>query len=316
MKFFIGPMSKNVVDSIIEFGDGFGFIPSRRQVDYTGGYVNNWTTGEFATYVNGRVPIERDHGGIGQGYKYDNGLDSLMHDSRYFDIIHIDPWKEYQDFDKGLQETIDCLNYIYFVLGKVNIKFEVGTEESIRRFEVDELEKLLMHLRVKLESEIFENIEYVVVQSGVGLDLGNMRNTGKFDPDRLEKMIEVCKKFDKKSKEHNGDYLPGEDYKNRFDMGLDSVNIAPEFGQLETLIYLNHMDDEVISKWYDLCLESKRWKKWVDKDFDILDKKRLIQICGHYLFSNIGFKKIKPDIDDVVISEIKYKLGELYNDIR
>ena len=40
MKFFIGPMSKNVVDSIIEFGDGFGFIPSRRQVDYTGGYVN------------------------------------------------------------------------------------------------------------------------------------------------------------------------------------------------------------------------------------------------------------------------------------
>ena len=54
----------------------------------------------------------------------------------------------------------------------------------------------------------------------------------------------------------------------------------------------------------------------VDKDFDILDKKRLIQICGHYLFSNIGFKKIKPDIDDVVISEIKYKLGELYNDIR
>ena len=40
-------MSKNVVDAIIEFGGGFGFIPSRRQVDYNGGYVNNWTTGEF-----------------------------------------------------------------------------------------------------------------------------------------------------------------------------------------------------------------------------------------------------------------------------
>ena len=24
-------------------------------------------------YVNGRVPIERDHGGIGQGYEYDVG---------------------------------------------------------------------------------------------------------------------------------------------------------------------------------------------------------------------------------------------------
>ena len=35
-------MSKNVVDSIIEFGGELGFIPSRRQVDYNGGYVNNW----------------------------------------------------------------------------------------------------------------------------------------------------------------------------------------------------------------------------------------------------------------------------------
>ena len=57
MKYFIGPMSKNVVDAIIEFDGDFGFIPSRRQVDYNGGYVNGWTTGEFATYVNVRVPI-------------------------------------------------------------------------------------------------------------------------------------------------------------------------------------------------------------------------------------------------------------------
>ena len=37
-------MSKNVVDLVIEFNGDFGFIPSRRQVDYQGGYVNNWTT--------------------------------------------------------------------------------------------------------------------------------------------------------------------------------------------------------------------------------------------------------------------------------
>ena len=195
MKYFIGPMSKNVVDAVVEFDGNFGFIPSRRQVDYNDGYVNNWTTGEFATYVSGRVPIERDHGGIGQGYKYDDGMESFMHDCRYFDKIHIDPWKEYQEFDKGLQETIDCINFIYLVMGKEKVKFEVGTEESIRRFEVDELEKLLRHLKGKLELEIFENIEYVVVQSGVGLDLGKQNNTGKFDPDRLEKMINVCKKI-------------------------------------------------------------------------------------------------------------------------
>ena len=74
MKYFIGPMSKNVVDAVIEFNGDFGFIPSRRQVDYNGGYVNDWTTGEFSKYVNGRVPIQRDHGGIGQGYVHDDGM--------------------------------------------------------------------------------------------------------------------------------------------------------------------------------------------------------------------------------------------------
>ena len=307
-------MSKNVVDAIIEFDGDFGFIPSRRQVDYNGGYVNEWTTGEFATYVNGRVIIQRDHGGIGQGYKYDDGIQSLMYDCRYFDKIHIDPWKEYQDFDKGLQETIDCINFVHLQVGQQKkIKFEVGTEESIRRFEVDELEKLLRHLKRRLESEIFDNIEYVVVQSGVGLDLGKQNNSGIFEPDRLEKMIDVCRKFGKKSKEHNGDYLSNDEYKVRFDMGLDSINIAPEFGQLETMIYLNHMDSESISKWYELCLKSKRWEKWVDEYFIPQDNKReLIEICGHYLFSDNGFKKIKPDIDTEIVLEIKYKLGELY----
>ena len=304
-------MSKNVVDSIIEVDDGFGFIPSRRQVDYNGGYVNSWTTGEFATYVNGRVPIERDHGGIGQGYKYDDGIESYMHDCRYFDKIHIDPWKEYQDFDKGLQETIDCINFIYLVMGKKEVKFEVGTEESIRRFEVDELENLLRHLKGKLEPEIFENIEYVVVQSGVGLDLGKQNNSGTFDPDRLENMINICKKFGKKSKEHNGDYLSNDEYKVRFDMGLDSINIAPEFGQLETLCYLEEMGED-IDEYYNICYDSKRWKKWVNDDFVPEDnKKELIKICGHYVFSNRRFLDIKPNIDDKIKTVIKNKLRRL-----
>ena len=304
-------MSKNVVDSIIEVDDGFGFIPSRRQVDYNGGYVNSWTTGEFATYVNGRVPIERDHGGIGQGYKHDDGMESFMHDCRYFDKIHIDPWKEYNDFHKGFLETVDYINFIYLVMEKKKIKFEVGTEESIRRFEVDELDKLLRYLKGKLEPEIFKNIEYVVVQSGVGLDLGKQNNTGTFDSDRLEKMISVCKKYGKKSKEHNGDYLSNDEYKVRFDMGLDSINIAPEFGQLETLCYLEEMGED-IDEYYNICYESKRWEKWVDDDFVPEDnKKELIKICGHYVFSDPKFLEIKPSIDLKIRDTIKNKLKEL-----
>ena len=235
-----------------------------------------------------------------------------MHDCRYFDKIHIDPWKEYQDFDKGLQETIDCINFIYLVMGKKEVKFEVGTEESIRRFEVDELENLLRHLKGKLEPEIFENIEYVVVQSGVGLDLGKQNNSGTFDPDRLENMINICKKFGKKSKEHNGDYLSNDEYKVRFDMGLDSINIAPEFGQLETLCYLEEMGED-IDEYYNICYESKRWEKWVDKDFiPENNKKELIKICGHYVFSDERFLNMKPNIDDKIKTVIKNKLRRLH----
>ena len=311
MKYLIGPMSKNVVDAVIEFDGDFGFIPSRRQVDYNGGYVNNWSTGEFAKYVNGRVPIERDHGGLGQGYKSDDGMESFIHDSHHLDIIHIDPWKHYQNFDDGLQQTIDYINFIYLILDNKKVKLEVGTEESIRRFETYELEKLLQVLETKLDSNMFENIEYAVVQSGVGLDLGKQTNTGTFNSDRLAEMVSICKKFGKKSKEHNGDYLSTKEYKDRFDLGLDSINIAPEFGQLETLCYLDEMGDD-IEDYYQICYDSKRWEKWIGKDFIPEDnKKELIKICGHYVFSNEKFKSIKPDIDNKIKESIKHKLKEL-----
>ena len=313
IKYFIGPMSKNVVDTILELeSNQIGFIPSRRQVDYSGGYVNNWTTKQFSEYVNGRVVIERDHGGIGQGYEYDDGLESYKHDSENFSIIHVDPWKVYQDFQKGVEEVVSCIKYIYWK--NPMIKFEVGTEESIRRFEVSELEKLLQSLEYKLPSNIFKNIEYVVVQSGVGLDLGKQQNTGAFNPKRLEDMVEVCKKFGKKSKEHNGDYLSSKEYKDRFDLGLDSINIAPEFGQLETLVYLDKGDTTFIDKWYKICYDSKRWEKWVSKDFIPEDnKEELIKICGHYVLSDKEFNSIKPDIDDEIKKTINNKLLELLN---
>ena len=108
-KFYIGPMSKNVVDAVIEFSEEtdnkIGFIPSLRQVEYNGGYVNNWTTEEFSKYVNGRVVIERDHGGAGQGYMEDDGIGSFQADAEHFDIIHIDPWKKYPEYEDGLKKS-------------------------------------------------------------------------------------------------------------------------------------------------------------------------------------------------------------------
>ena len=310
IKFYIGPMSKNVVDAVIEFteetGNKIGFIPSRRQVEYNGGYVNNWTTEEFSKYVNGRVPIERDHGGAGQGYTDDDGVKSFETDAEYLDIIHIDPWKKYPNLLDGIGQTEQNMNMIYEKNPKV--LFEVGTEEAIRKFTPDELNIIL---RSASEYDFFDNIKYAVVQSGVGIDLGNRINTGKYDEARLSEFIDVCKYWKVLSKEHNGDYLSNEEMKDKFNVGLDSINIAPEFGQLETLCYLEHMGDD-IEDYYQICYDSKRWEKWVDDDFVPEDnKEELIKICGHYVLSDKRFLDMKPDIDDKIKLTIKNKLREL-----
>ena len=117
-KFYIGPMSKNIVDTIISFCEkedyNIGLIPSRRQVEYDGGYVNSWDTKEFINYVRdktNKILLCRDHGGIGQGKYYDNGYISLYNDIN-FDIVHIDPWKKYSDLNSVVNETVDNIKFI------------------------------------------------------------------------------------------------------------------------------------------------------------------------------------------------------------
>ena len=306
-------MSKNVVDAVIEFSEEtdnkIGFIPSRRQVEYNGGYVNNWTTEEFSKYVNGRVVIERDHGGAGQGYMEDDGIGSFQADAEHFDIIHIDPWKKYPELSAGIEETINNINMIRDI--NPNVLFEVGTEEAIRKFNPNELHILLETLS---NHKLIEYVKYAVVQSGVGIDLGKRINTGNYDAGRLKEFIQICKYWKVLSKEHNGDYLSKEEYEERFDLGLDSINIAPEFGQLETMCYLQHMNimGYGMEEYFKICYDSKRWEKWVSDDFVPEDnKEELIKICGHYVLSDKKFLNIKSDIDKKIKTVIKNKLREL-----
>ena len=310
-KYYIGPMSKNVVDAILEYcgetGNTIGLIPSRRQIEYSGGYVNNWVTKDFVEYVNGQVLIKRDHSGPSQGYTNDDGFTSLKEDCKYLNMIHIDPWKKYPKYGEGLQWTIDMIKFCY--QENQNIEFEIGTEESIRRFEAHELDQLLIDLHLKLPRELFKQIKYLVIQSGTSLK-GNI-NTGDYDKDRLLGMIEIAKSWNLLSKEHNGDYIPASLIKEKIDLGLDAINIAPEFGLIETLSYVHEGID--IDKFWKICYDSKRWEKWVDNNFDpYIQKLDLIKICGHYVLSSKEFKMIKPNIDDIIKNNIKKKLNGLF----
>jgi hypothetical protein len=320
-KYFIGPMSKNIVDTIIEFcnetNNNIGLIPSRRQVEWNKGYVNNWTTEEFTEYVKSKtdkILLVRDHSGPKQGQIDDDGYESLKEDCKYLDVIHIDPWKKYPLFNDGLEWTINMIEYCYSL--NPNIQYEVGTEEAIRRFEPYELNDLIHQLKARLSSEIFKQIKYLVIQSGTSLKGTNQ--TGNYDSNRLKEMIEVCKQNNLISKEHNGDYISVSIIKEKFNLGLDSINIAPEFGLIETQTYLDNIKDDVIfNEYWKICYESKKWEKWVNNDFNpMTQKEELIKICGHYVLSNPDFlEKIKykfSDIDQKIKNNIKIKLNELY----
>lgn len=318
MKFFIGPMSKNVTDTIIEYVNEYNtdivFIPSRRQIENTGGYVNNWTTKDFCNYVNmkssKKICIQRDHAGPGQGYLDDDGYDSLKEDCLYMDIIHIDPWKKYSAYEDGLKWTIQMLEFCYEINN--NLQFEIGTEETIRPFSVEELENFLIDIQNAVGKEVLKQIKYVVVQCGTRLE--TKENTGKFSSEKLGKMLNIVNKYGFEAKEHNGDWVSMDIIQQKEQCGLSNINIAPEFGEIETSVLLEKVKPgtEDFEEFFSICHKSMKWVKWVSPSFNpYAEKELLIRICGHYIFSNPDFIKIKSkyiNIDSEIKQAIKNKL--------
>ena len=308
-KYYICPMSKNIVDSVLELNNSvFGLLPTRRQIDFNSGYVNGWNTKSFYEYVksiNPNIILERDHSGPLQGSVEDFGYETYTHDANYFDVIHLDPWKYTQNHLLGIKETVDAIKYIHHI--NPNTKFEILTEEAIKPFSDNELIDILQYLITNLTKDEFDSIIYIVIQSGVGLDLVGGKNTGIFNLEKLKTQSLLVKSFGKKTKEHNGDYLSTPELQIRFQNGLDSINIGPEIAQIETLTYLEHMTEAQIDEFYKICLDSKKWERWIPDGCKSVSKKELIKVCGHYCFDLYDL----PKIDNIVKENIKNKLNHL-----
>jgi hypothetical protein len=308
-KLYLGPMSKNIVDAIIDYNTNVknvvGIIASRRQIDFASGYVNHWHTRDFAKYIKEKNPniiVCRDHGGIHQGRMADDGTRSLEEDARYMDIIHIDPFKKL-----SLDDSITYTSEIIKACNNINENclFEVGTEEAIYPMATAALDYFLYNLK-KAIPDLFPKIIYAVIQSGTSLQSGI--NTGEYNRPRLLTMIDVCKNYGVLSKEHNGDYLQPKQIKDKFKMGLDAINIAPEVAHIETEYILHHkpMNGE-LDKWFELCIKDGQYKKWFPKDFNPEENKtEVLKLCGHYVFTNPEFSDIfnLDSISDFVRKEV------------
>jgi len=315
IRLFVGPMSRQVVDLAIEYSNSTGnvlaVIPSRRQIENTGGYVNNWTTKSFSSYVKSNsdtVMLVRDHAGPGQGQNSDDGLDSLAEDIACgFDVIHIDPWKKVASIEEGITKTHELIEYCCSISD--NVKFEIGTEEAIFSYSSDDLDKIIMSLKKSLGKK-FNRIEYAVIQSGV--QISGTENIGNFDPRRLTKMVNVVKKHGLLSKEHNGDYLTFYQIQHRASLGLDSINIAPEFGVAQTRILLKSglvpFEDAI-----QACREVNKFSKWIpDPVKDNPPERLIVEVSGHYCFAREPFASSVEKVREKLSSYLFSRFDEIH----
>jgi len=288
-KLYVSPISKIVTDTVIDFVNksniNIGFILSRRQLDTNGGYLKEFAhIEEFFRYVKSRnknIPVCQDHASFNQGTErdYEFDLQSLREGSEFLDITHIDPFKLKSDIEGYAIIT----NLLYRDIRSFNhwisydgCNYEVGTEEAIFKYNSGELKWFLDILNF--------NPLYTVIQPGTSLK--NNINTGVYNKEELIKQLDVVHAKNSHAKLHNGDFLDLNLISEKFKLGLDAINICPELAQIQTHVLLNNVDDKIINYWYQLCLDSGVYKKWIDDDFNILDKERVLLAAGHYEFND------------------------------
>jgi hypothetical protein len=322
-------MSPNSAESIYQYSHANGclveLIASRRQIECKKlgkGYVNNWTTESFADFIgkmkakypNNRVFVCRDHGGPWQG----DGEASLPFDGAMaraktsyeadilsgFDLLHIDPSL---DLDKksslertlgaGTELLLHCSEFAKSCGKKIN--FEIGTEENVgKAASNDVFEESLQKIIDFCSGSGIQKPLFVVGQTGSLVK--EMRQVGNFDQPASGELAACARRYGVFLKEHNGDYLSEYQLCQRLAAGVMAINVAPEFGVIESRAFVDMCMEKgkagLAAKFLQLSIESGKWKKWVIDTSNISDFDRGI-VSGHYVFATAEFAKIKAELD-------------------
>jgi len=347
----IGPMSKTLIKASIllakEKDFPLIFIASRNQVDSKelgGGYVCNWDQKAFSNAIkeiadeagfDGLYYLCRDHGGPWQRDKERKdhlpeeeamklGKQSYIADlENGFDLLHIDPTKDPYivgkviDVNVVLRRTVELIEYVEKerIARKLpEISYEVGTEETNGGLtSVESYEFFIQELLKELDKKGLPHPCFIVGQTGTLTRL--TENVGHFNAKASKELSDVARKYEVGLKEHNGDYQDEAILLAHPALGITAMNVAPEYGTVETRAYLKLVELEemlfaegIISKKSNLknCIRkeavaSRRWEKWMTDDTvsksteELLRDENIINtitdISGHYTFNNDNVKK-------------------------
>lgn len=295
-------MSPEIVEAVFSYSEKTGeplmLIASKNQIDWDGGYVNYWTTKHYVNYINklkaqypkAQVYVCRDH--CGPGFKNDDlsdvykTIDSDIENN--FDLIHVD-FCHYKGSRKELLfESKKAIEYI--VKKKSDMLLEVGTDENAGAFlnDVDAIEKDMAFFSAAVPLEFF------VVQTGSLVKEQNQ--VGGFNAEFIARIQERAKKYNVGLKEHNGDYIEQAEIQKRKDI-IDAVNVAPQFGVLQTTLTLQkcHTYGIDFTDFLNEAYQSGKWKKWLHHNTP--ENKYLCSIiAGHYVFSGLAYRRLVDKI--------------------
>jgi hypothetical protein len=316
-KIAIGPMSTEVIEAVYKYSElnnkELMLIASKNQIDYKCGYVNNWSTADYSAFLKklkkkykSRVKICRDHCGPGFNNNYSlqdvyRTIDSDVENG--FDLIHIDFSKNKSDHKKILEESKKAIKYAKSLNPK--LQFEVGTDENFGQ--------KLSHMNIKeFISEInffleFVNPEYFVVPTG-SLVMED-KQVGFYNENFIKSVYKRFSSFKINLKEHNADYLTGDEINKRKDF-INALNIAPQFGVNQTMFIIGECKKFGVNAddFLEVSYNSKKWHKWLYKA-NKEDKLKCSIIAGHYNFNSKEYKfliedlrKYKKTIDSDIIN--------------
>lgn len=291
-------MSTEIIEAVFRCSEQTNqplmLIPSKNQIDRDGGYVNNWTTEQFMEYIaklrsqylRAKVYICRDHCGPGfSGDDMEGVYKTFGNDIESgFDLIHVDFSRKEGSHEDILNESKKAIEYIKEK--KPDILIEVGTDDNKGEF-LSDLERIEKEMKFFTE---LADIQYFVTQTGSLLKELNQR--GQFNIEFIKKVRETANKYSICLKEHNADYLPEEEIAQRKGL-IDAVNVAPQYGAIQTQITLQKCLLYGIdpSKFLEKSYQSKRWEKWLDRNTPE-NKLLCAVIAGHYNFAGDEYKRL------------------------
>lgn len=371
----VGPMSYNLLRAALELAQEKDFplilIASRNQVDsdrFGGGYVCGFdqkrfveTTAKIADEIgfNGLCYFCRDHGGPWQRDKERNdklpteeamqiGLESYFDDAEAgFDLLHIDPTKDPHcegvvPLSTVLERTVWLIERIEAMRkekGWKELAYEVGTEETMGGLiDAQSFEGFISQLKEILDAKGLPMPLFVVGQTGTLTRLTS--NVGHYDTPTATTLSDITHKYGTGLKEHNGDYLSNTILLEHPVIGLDAMNVAPEFGLVETeaLLELATTEEKFIPKTEQSnirailakhAVEGQRWRKWmvggkgkatveeIMQDAD--DVKLITSMCGHYTLEDAEVKeavaKLNANIEKLGLSPVTYVIKKIKDSI-